>query len=185
MNTETSKRRTVFIQPKYQSRSILTVVGIIALSGILSGVVLFILLSSELTSGLYTVHQQLENTRQGLAPAIILGNILTVIITSIVAGVAVLYQSHKIAGPMYRLQTICDEVARGNLSPVTSLRKDDQLTALAASFENMVKSLQSARDEQNEHITRIKTLLEKVVNEEDSMKRTQLTEELQRYLDKI
>lgn len=139
------KRNTVFIQKKFQLRSIITVVSIIAAAGLISGVLLYFMLSMELSSELKTAHQQIQNTWDSLAPAIILGNIVTVIVTGIVAAVAVLYQSHKIAGPMYRLQKMCEEVSSGNYDPITSLRKADQLTALAGSFESMINAL---RDKQ-------------------------------------
>ena len=146
MNNPDIKRNIVFIQKKFQIRSIMTVVSIIAISGFLSGILLYFMLSSELSSELKVAHQQLQNTWESLAPAIFLGNILTVIVTSIVAGIAVLYQSHKIAGPMYRLQKMCEEVSNGNYNPVTSLRKADQLTALAQSFASMIDALREKQD---------------------------------------
>ncbi len=123
------KRQTVYIQKDFQRRSILVVILIITASGLLSAALLYFLLSSELSAQLQAAHLQIQDTWDRLAPAVIFGNIITVLVTSIAAAVAVLYQSHKIAGPMYRLEKVCDEVANGNLSPITSLRKADQLTA--------------------------------------------------------
>lgn len=165
MNNPDIKRNIVFIQKKFQIRSIMTVVSIIAISGFLSGILLYFMLSSELSSELKVAHQQLQNTWESLAPAIFFGNILTVIVTSIVAGIAVLYQSHKIAGPMYRLQKMCEEVSNGNYNPVTSLRKADQLTALAQSFASMIDALREKQDNNKSKVAELRKLLESMLKQ--------------------
>jgi len=167
------KRSTVFIQKKFQMRSILTVVSIIAASGLLSGTLLYFLLSNELSSELQVAHQQIQNTWESLAPAIIFGNIITVVVTGVVAAVAVLYQSHKIAGPMYRLQSICEEVSHGNYNPVSSLRKADQLTALAESFKDMLSALRNNQNQRLQVISEIHELLTSYEREitDDSQKK--------------
>ena len=185
MMQSTFKRQTLFIQPHYQRRSIMIVVSIIALSGLLSGIMLYLLLSSELSSELQVAHKQIEDTWQSLAPAIIFGNVVTVLVTSIVAAMAVLYQSHKIAGPMFRLQRICDEVANGNLNPVTSLRKADQLTALASSFESMVEALQEQRGDICIKVANAKVLLISIEGETDESKRANLMKDLEAELNGI
>lgn len=174
MNDSDIKRNTVFIQKKFQLRSIMTVVSIIAAAGLLSGVLLYFMLSSELSSELKVAHQQIQNTWDSLAPAIVFGNILTVLVTSIVAAIAVLYQSHKIAGPMFRLQTMCEEVSNGNYSPVTSLRKADQLTALAQSFATMIAALREKQTRKESVVEDIKGSLEALMGqlEDEAHKKT-------------
>jgi len=174
MNDSDIKRNIVFIQKKFQLRSIMTVISIIAAAGLLSGILLYFMLSSELSSELKVAHQQIQNTWDSLAPAIVFGNILTVLVTSIVAAIAVLYQSHKIAGPMYRLQTICEEVSNGNYSPVTSLRKADQLTALAQSFETMIETLRDKQTHQEEVLDELKASLNELLDqlENDAQRKT-------------
>lgn len=143
MSESKQSRKTLFIQKQYQLKSILTVIAMIAISGIISGIILYLLLSSELAAELQAAHTNLKNTSDSLAPAIILGNIVTILITGTVAAIAVLYQSHKIAGPLYRIKTICDDVSEGKYETMTSLRKDDQLIDLASSFEKMLSSIKA------------------------------------------
>lgn len=183
MNNPDIKRNTIFIQKKFQTRSILTVVSIIAVSGLVSGVLLYFLLANELSSELQVAHTQIQNTWDSLAPAIIFGNIVTVIVTGLVAAIAVLYQSHKIAGPMYRLQTICDEVSKGNYNPVSSLRKADQLTALAESFETMLLSLRDKQSNQSVMISEVQLLVSSLLKETDNEGQKKLLNEMQAKLD--
>lgn len=169
-NNPDVKRNIVFIQKRFQMRSILIVISIIAAAGLISGVLLYFMLSSELSSELKVAHQQIQNTWDSLAPSIILGNVITVVVTSIVAAIAVLYQSHKIAGPMYRLQKMCEEVSCGNYDPITSLRKADQLTALAKSFESMIAALRGKQIHNEAVITdtrkALESLLKQTVNDD-------------------
>lgn len=159
MNPST-QRKTLFIEKKFQGRFILLVIAIIAASGLLSGTLLYFLLASELSSELRTAHLQLQNTWESLAPAIIFGNAITIMVSSLIAALAVLYQSHKISGPAYRLQKICEAISQGDLNPITSLRKADQLTALAHSVEHMVNSLRGKRQQQESDIQELLSLVQ-------------------------
>lgn len=150
MNIINKKRQQLLIQKSFQMRSIAIVVAIIITTGILSGLLLYFILSSELSTELQVSHRQIQDIWDRLGLAIFFGNIITVIITGCVAAYAVLLQSHKIAGPMYRLETICNEVTQGNFQPFTSLRKADQLTPLAKSFETMIITLKAKEDKRNE-----------------------------------
>ena len=185
MSNTNIKRQTIYIQRGFQGRSIAVVTGIIAASGLLSGVLLYLLLSSELSTELYTAHQQIKNVWESLASTVIFSNVITVSVTSVVAAIAVLYQSHKIAGPMTRLQRICEEVTSGNLNPVTTLRKADQLTALASAFETMVNSLQTKESEQQSILAESISVLNKIEQESDHDKQSLLISELQEQLSKL
>jgi len=162
---KSKNRKTLFIQKQFQLKSIASVIAIIAASGVLSGLIFYFMLSSELSSELQTAHSQIKNTWDSLAPAIVFGNIITIIVIGVVASIVVLYQSHKIAGPLYRIQTICDDVAKGNYDTMTSLRRDDQLTNLAKSFESMLTALQE-KDAKRKKATTIIVDLVKTLEEE-------------------
>lgn len=185
MSNTDKKRQIIFVQRGFQGRSIAVVISIIATSGILSGVLLYFLLSSELSSELQTAHQQIRDVWERLAPTVIFSNIITVAITSIAAAFAVLYQSHKIAGPMTRLQNICEEVTRGNLNPVTSLRKADQLSALANAFENMVHSLQENKSTQQAVLADAISIVDKLKHETDKQTQAVLINDLKSQLSNL
>jgi len=172
MKNENKKRKTLFIQKKFQLKSIASILIIIAASGLLSGLIFYFLLASELSSELHVAHSQIKNTWDSLAPVIVFGNIITIIVVGIAAAIVVLYQSHKIAGPLYRIQTICDDVAKGNYDTMTSLRKDDQLTSLAQSFESMLTALQEKDTKRKEAITIVIDLVKTL--EEGSLSPEQL-----------
>jgi nitrogen fixation/metabolism regulation signal transduction histidine kinase len=53
----------------------------------------------------------------------------------------VLVGSHRIAGPLYRVQTALAAVEQGNLVPLTTIREHDQTGPLAAQLAATVRQL--------------------------------------------
>lgn len=66
---------------------------------------------------------------------------------------------------MYRLQKMCEEVSNGNYNPVTSLRKADQLTALAQSFASMIDALREKQDNNKSKVAELRKLLESMLKQ--------------------
>lgn len=62
------------------------------------------------------------------------------LITAAIAVISVLF-SHRIAGPLYRLEKSLEAIASGDLTVNTRFRGMDQLSALADELNTMVRSL--------------------------------------------
>jgi len=135
------KRSHHFVQRAFQGRFIAWMVGLILLSGICSGLLLYFLLGSDLLSGTQSLHLRMEQVRQGLGNTILIGNLFTTALIGLAAGFMVLHISHRIAGPLYRLQRLFARVAEGQYDIDASLRDDDQLQELAESFTRMTQAL--------------------------------------------
>ncbi|RME33296.1 MAG: HAMP domain-containing protein [Gammaproteobacteria bacterium] len=141
MNESNRQRRHYFIDRGFQGRFIAWMVGLILLSGLLSGLLLYLLLGSDMASQGHSLHLSLEKVLAGLGLTIVLGNML---VTALVGGIAawmVLHLSHRIAGPLYRLRRLIDEIAKGNYTIDATLRDSDQLKELADDFERMAAAL--------------------------------------------
>jgi methyl-accepting chemotaxis protein len=81
--------------------------------------------------------------KQILFPAIIISILVQVVIISIVAIFVSLFASHKIAGPIYRMEKSMVAIGEGDLSSFEiSLRDKDQIQDLAKSFEEMSRGFQ-------------------------------------------
>jgi len=132
-----------FVQRAFQGRFIAWMVGLILFSGVCSGLLLYFLLGSDLLSDTQSLHVRMEQVRQGLAGTILIGNLFTVLVIGLAAGFMVLHISHRIAGPLYRLQGLFSRVAAGHYDIDASLRDDDQLQELADSFTHMARELAS------------------------------------------
>lgn len=62
------------------------------------------------------------------------------VVTCAIALISVLF-SHKIAGPLYRIERNLEQIGSGDLTVDTAFRGNDQLTALAGEINGMVRSL--------------------------------------------
>ena len=179
MSNSTNSRQIIFIEKVFQGKSIAIVVSIIFATGAISSLLLYFLLSAELGAEIKVAHHQIQNVWDRLAPTVFIANGVTVALTGIAAAFAVLYQSHKIAGPMYRLQQICKEVIKGNLNPVTGLRKSDQLMPLAEVFSHMVEALKVDHDARQQALSNALGLVNSLSESNDEQDKEKLVKELE------
>lgn len=165
MSNAKKKRRTVFIKRGFQMRFIYWVIGLLAVCCLCSAAVLYPLISSELSSGLTSGHLDVGGIKGNLLLAILVGNGLAIIVAALAATVVVLYISHKIAGPLYRFESICKEIGSGNLNVSTGLRSTDQLEGLSEAFGEMLNQLRNRRKDQHTRIETARRELSALPNE--------------------
>lgn len=80
-----------------------------------------------------TLHNALNSVNKSLIPKIV---ILVAVI--FVAGIFI---SHRIAGPMYRIEKSAEAIRNGDLSVNFNIRKSDEMYETAVTLEEMVESL--------------------------------------------
>lgn len=146
MNNTVTKRRQIFIKKDFQGRFILGAFALILLAGLCSALLIYWMTGGDLQAQSQSAHANIVNAAERLGVSILIGNLVAILIAGGIAVSSVLYASHKIAGPLYRFETLCQEVGDGKLDTVTHLREHDQLQDLALSFSNMVAKLRSRRD---------------------------------------
>ena len=159
-----SMRRSVFIKKAFQGRFIAWVLLMIILFGLCSAAILYGLIGGELESQTQSAHINIANVWNRLGISILIGNVAAAMVAGLTAIIVVLYISHKIAGPLYRFETLCHQVGNGQLEAKTSLREHDQLQDLSQAFAYMVDRLRVRRDERLELIKQLRTHLESPAN---------------------
>lgn len=110
-----------------------------------AGVLLFLYLSLSRSLGpsygsaIYAIYE----LKIKIAPLIFASSysiLVLAVVTGAIALISVLF-SHRIAGPLYRIERNLDAMASGDLTVNTRFRGLDQLTALAEDINAMVRSL--------------------------------------------
>ena len=149
MNNNQSKRHRIFIKKGFQSRFILGAFAVILLSGLCSALLIYWLTGDDLQAQSLSVHANIAKAWERLGISILIGNVVSILVAGTVAVISVLYASHKIAGPLYRFETLCEQVGNGNLDSIASLRENDQLQELSLAFVTMVAKLRNQRELQN------------------------------------
>ncbi len=142
-------RRKIFIKRSFQGRFIAWIIGLIIVFGLCSAFIVYALISSDLTTQSFSAHVNIENTWQRLGLSILVGNIISAVIAILMSIIVVLYISHKIAGPLYRLEQLFLQVGNGDYDVAAQLRSSDQLLELLESFQHMTMKLKKRRDQQH------------------------------------
>ena len=79
-----------------------------------------------------------------------------------------LYLSHKIAGPVYRIERYLTDMAAGKLTSQITLRKGDELVSLAGKINVLTDSLRATIINQRTSLDKILAELEAVKKQADS-----------------
>jgi methyl-accepting chemotaxis protein len=69
-------------------------------------------------------------------------------------GITGIVVTHRLVGPAYRLKQLIREVSSGHIHVAGALRKHDELQDVFVAFQDMVKNLRTAREEDLEEIDR-------------------------------
>lgn len=93
-----------------------------------------------------------------------------------------IYTTHKIAGPMYKIKKLMNEVDGDSLHVEGYLRKGDEMWDLFNSFNSMIERLRSHQSAEIERIAEIADRLEKAESDEE---RNELTGKLKKIRDQM
>jgi methyl-accepting chemotaxis protein len=136
-----NRRKRYIIDKRLQYR-LLIYNGIYLLTIILAvGAGLFLPLVLELSNLNLSVAQQGEVASKILYLHSRLGPVLLIVF--LILSVHSVVVSHRIAGPLYRFRATFKQVAQGDLSSVTRIRKGDFLLNEQAKIEEMIEALRS------------------------------------------
>ena len=161
-------RRSVFIKKAFQGRFIASVLLMIILFGLCSAGLIYWLISGDLQSQSQSAHINIANAWERLGLSILIGNIVAAVVAGLSAIIVVLYISHKIAGPLYRFETLCRQIGEGTLDGVTHVRENDQLQELAVAFTDMVEQLRQRRSQQQALLTELQIQLDQLSNQAET-----------------
>jgi methyl-accepting chemotaxis protein len=153
------QRRIVYIHKTFQRGFILKfcLIAFCAMSA--ASLLLYFFSKNSMTATYRYHHLALQQTGEAILPALIVTNLVVLLGLLFVTAVVTLYVSHKIGGPLYRLNKSLESIGRGDLASHLRLRQHDQLTELASGLNQMIQGL-------NDRVRRIqaevKELREKV-----------------------
>ncbi|MEK6680117.1 MAG: methyl-accepting chemotaxis protein [Nitrospirota bacterium] len=133
--------RQYFIKKEFQSKFIIKFCLIVILGTIISGIILFAYTNQRLGNTYLESLNALKVLNDNLISNLIYTSLITVIFISIVTIVITLFASHKIAGPLYRLERSTEAIGNGNFMLETRLRENDEITGVASALNEMAGKL--------------------------------------------
>lgn len=132
------KRRNYFIEKTFQTKFILRFCVLVAISGLLTIGILYLLSLQSTTVSIVNSRVVVKTTADFLLPILIQTVVIVMIIVSIGTIVMTLFVSHKIAGPLYHFKKVIKALGEGDFSSDFRLRRFDQLKDLADVFSAMI-----------------------------------------------
>ena len=135
------KRRSYFINKRFQTEFILKFCGLVALGCIAFGVIVYILSKNTLTTSFENSRLVVKSTADYILPGLLLGGLVVGLIMAIASAIAVVFMTHRLAGPIYRFEKYAQDVGAGKLSADLKIRKKDQFQNLVSALNTMTQNL--------------------------------------------
>jgi methyl-accepting chemotaxis protein len=135
--------RQYFIKKEFQSKFIIKFCLIVILGTIISGIILYAYTNQRLGNTYLESLNAIKVLNDNLISNLIYTSLITVIFISIVTIVITLFASHKIAGPLYRLERSTEAIGNGDFTLETRLRENDEITGVASALNEMAGKLRS------------------------------------------
>ena len=156
------KRTQYLVKKEFQLKYVGMILAMIFLTAGLCSYVVYYTSMISLGEKLANVYPQ--GRLVSIVKAVNFRILLSVIfITPLVALVGLL-ASHRIAGPIYRMESFLKAMGEGNFTSRITLRKGDELTTLADGMNDLADSMKS-------NIMRQKAQMEKTIEELDNVKK--------------
>ena len=136
-----SRRRQVYMRGSFQRRFILQFCGVVVAGCVLFGIVLFQYSSQTLTTAFVRSRLHVMSTSDFLLPGLGFATLIVTALVALLAAGRVLVLSHRIAGPLYRLEKAARAMGQGDLSFRVRLREGDELQGFAEVVDQTISGL--------------------------------------------
>jgi methyl-accepting chemotaxis protein len=182
------KRRRYFIDRNFQTKFILRFLLIAVLSSLLIGGFLLYLSKYSTTVTIENTKVAVKSTADYLLPITAEAILLGLIFSGIATLLLTLVISHKIAGPLYRLNKEINVLKDGLLRRNFKIRNADQMQELAKSLGEMCSSLRDHHLQLKEKYTALRNCLQNLhfpASNEDRQSLARILADLEEELDKF
>jgi methyl-accepting chemotaxis protein len=143
MENVEERRHNYYIKKRFQRNFILQFCILVIVGSLISGAIIYGMSSSAVTTTFENSKLTIKSAADYILPSVILSGAVVVLLIGIATIFITLFTSHKIAGPLYRIEKDVGEIASGNLKVRFNLRSSDEVKPLAASLDNMAQILNS------------------------------------------
>lgn len=137
------RRRHYYVKRPFQRRFIFQFAALLVLGFVAFALSIYLYSTQTLTTAFINSKLRVMSTADFLMPALVLVALAVTALVAILASIRLLLLSHKIAGPLYRLEKTAQAIGDGKLNFQIQLRSDDELQDLAKSMDGMVRDLRS------------------------------------------
>ena len=138
-----NRRRNYFIKKKFQRDFILKFCALVVIGAVISGLIVYAMSRATVTTTFENTRLVIKSTADFILPAVLLSSLVMIALVGLATVAVTLFTSHRIAGPLYRLEKDVERIREGDLSVRFAIRRNDELQALPAILNDMVGALKS------------------------------------------
>lgn len=179
--TTGAKRRQYFIDKSFQGRFILKFCCIVVASSLLIGLSMFFLSMNSTTVAIENTQVMVKRTADFILPTLALTTLVVTLVSALAVIILVLFVSHKIAGPLYRIRREINSLKDGDLKRIFAIRAKDQLKELASGLDEMCVSLRQKHVELHDKWGALRSSLQEMnlpLSSEDKTKLDRMAKEI-------
>ena len=152
MNTP-YKRRNYFIKKELQGKYVLIYFAMVVI-----GTVLFALLFSLISANTLSISYDNYNLQVGTTPKILVHKFLAaewlfILLGGLTVVIVAIFLSHRVAGPLYKLERSVNGMISGNFASTIYLRRKDEGQELAEKL-NQLNEMLSAKIQEMRHLNK-------------------------------
>jgi methyl-accepting chemotaxis protein len=167
-NTDLEERRkNYFIKREFQTKFILKFCILIILTALISGFLIYLFSSQSVTTVFENSRLIIKPSTEFIIPGLILSSIISVIIVGIATIVVVLFISHRIAGPLYKLESSLERMASGDVSFDIYFRQTDETKRLAEIFNITSQGLNNLLNDVKKDLGKLELVVKEIRKMED------------------
>ena len=171
------RRRTYFIEKKFQTNFIIKFCSLIIVGGLLTIGIIYFLAKQSTSVSIVNSRVIVRSTADFLLPVLLQTVAVVVVLIGLATVGVTLLVSHKIAGPLYRFQQVMKTLTEGDFSKDFRIRRLDQLQNLADEFNNMIRKTRGQLSLLKNNFVNLKSKLDDLPESDvSSQKRTSLKE---------
>lgn len=138
-----NRRKNYFIKKEFQAKFILKFCALVALTALISASAIYLFLNRSVTTVFENSRIMIKPSTEFIIPGLILSSLVSIALAGAAAMIAVLFISHRIAGPLYKLESSLERIAEGDLSFDIYLRKGDEAGILSGVFNKSRRGLKA------------------------------------------
>ncbi len=172
---KTERRTHYFIKRKFQSIFIIKFCALVLLGSLISTGIIYYITKGTVTTSFENLRLVIKSTADYILPAVLIATGIVAIVISIATIFLTLYTSHKIAGPLYRIEKELEKLEEGDLTVSIKLRSGDEIQYLAEKLNASISNIRNSLSDLKKEFYDLERLFQ-----EDGAKNTKIKEQLEK-----
>ena len=141
MSPDAIDRKQFLVNRSYQMRFMSEIILVVVLATILSALGTYILMTGELQGGFQSSESKLARVHEALPKILLVSAFVTIFAMALVGCFITLRETHRIIGPVGKLENKFREMTEGNFSYMIPFRKGDVMKGLDDSLNIHLNNL--------------------------------------------